>query len=74
MNKRYIDQEHLERVEITIPLKEQYLTIPRLTISDLFDKLGLKVCDIAGYKVAVTDACRNLIILPTAIFVPMSCG
>ncbi|NLJ67904.1 MAG: hypothetical protein GX341_01110 [Firmicutes bacterium] len=59
MEKRF-KHGQLDRIELTIPLKEQYLTILRLTLSDLFDKMGLSVCDTAGYKVALTDACRNL--------------
>jgi len=59
--KKHFERDNLDKVELVIPLKEQYLTILRLTLSDLFDKMGLSVCDIAGYKVALTDACRHLI-------------
>jgi len=54
-------KDELEQVELLIPLQERYLTIPRLALGDVFDKAGLDVCDIAGYKVALTEACRNLI-------------
>ena len=59
--EKHFRRDSIDKVELIIPLKEQYLTILRLTLSELFDKMGLKVCDIAGYKVALTDACRNLI-------------
>ena len=59
--EKHFEHGCVDKVELVVPLKEQYLTILRLTISDLFDKLGLSVCDVVGYKVAVTDACRNLI-------------
>ncbi|NMB45451.1 MAG: hypothetical protein GX998_03460 [Firmicutes bacterium] len=54
-------KDQLGQVELIVPLHERYLTIPRLALGDVFDKAGLDICDIAGYKVALTEACRNLI-------------
>ncbi|NLK08677.1 MAG: hypothetical protein GX316_08265 [Firmicutes bacterium] len=48
-------------MKITIPLSERYLTIPRLVLGDVFVKAGLDVCEITSYKVALTEACRNLV-------------
>jgi hypothetical protein len=59
--KRCPPKDQLEQVGLLLPLHERYLTIPRLALGDVFDKAGVDVCDIAGYKVALTEACRSLI-------------
>jgi len=56
-----LPKDQLGQVELLLPLNERYLTIPRLALGDVFDKAGLDLCDIAGYKAALTEACRNLI-------------
>lgn len=56
-----LQKDQLQQIELMLPLNERYLTISRLTLGDVFDRAGLDVCDIAGYKVAMTEACRNLI-------------
>lgn len=59
--KRWPPKDQLEQVSLVLPLHERYLTIPRLALGDVFDKAGVDVCDIAGYKVALTEGCRSLI-------------
>jgi anti-sigma regulatory factor (Ser/Thr protein kinase) len=58
--ERYAPDGRSDHLELIIPLNERYLTIPRLVLGDIFNKVGLDICDITSYKVALTEACRNL--------------
>lgn len=48
-------------LEMTLPAKPQYVGIARLTVSGLANRLGFSYDDIEDIKIAIAEACTNVV-------------
>ncbi|PTX58881.1 serine/threonine-protein kinase RsbW [Melghirimyces profundicolus] len=48
-------------IELTIPAKAQYVGVVRLTVSGIASRLGFHYDDIEDIKLAVAEACTNVV-------------
>lgn len=51
----------LDIVELKIPAKPEYIGVVRLTISGIANRLGYSYDDIEDMKIAVAEACTNVV-------------
>jgi len=51
-----------EKVNISLPVKPEYVSIARLTASVIANQIGFNIEDIEDIKVAVGEACNNAVI------------
>lgn len=55
---RQVDSDH---IQLIIPAKTDYVGVVRLTVSGLANRLRFSYDDIEDIKIAVTEACTNIV-------------
>lgn len=53
--------EVLEIIELKTPAKQEYVGVVRLTVSGIANRLGYSYDDIEDIKIAVAEACANVV-------------
>lgn len=53
--------EALDRIELKIPAKPEFIGIARLTTSGIANRMGYSYDDIEDIKIAVSEACTNAV-------------
>jgi len=51
----------MDEIKLTLPTKIEYISIARLTIASVADGMGFSIGDVEDLKVAVSEACTNVI-------------
>lgn len=55
------DREPLDVIELKIPAKADYVSVVRLFISGVANRIGFSYDDIEDVKVAIAEACTNVV-------------
>ncbi len=53
--------EQHDRIHVELPAKPEYVSIARLTVSGVANRLGFAYDDIEDIKIAVAEACTNVV-------------
>ncbi|WP_059105950.1 anti-sigma B factor RsbW [Shouchella shacheensis] len=53
--------EQQDRIQMELPAKAEYVGIARLTVSGIANRLGFSYDDIEDIKIAVAEACTNVV-------------
>ncbi|GAF11776.1 serine-protein kinase RsbW [Bacillus sp. JCM 19046] len=53
--------EQHDRIHIELPAKSEYVSIARLSVSGIANRLGFSYDDIEDIKIAVAEACTNVV-------------
>ncbi|NEU31460.1 anti-sigma B factor RsbW [bacterium LRH843] len=51
----------VDHIQMTIPAKPEYVGVVRLTVSGISNRFGFTYDDIEDIKIAVTEACTNVV-------------
>ncbi|KNZ41339.1 ATP-binding protein [Acetobacterium bakii] len=51
----------MNRIELSLPTKHDYVSLARLTIASVANNMGFSIGDVEDLKVAVSEACANAI-------------
>lgn len=49
----------MDKIELTLPTKPEYVSLARLTIASVANTMGFSIGDVEDLKVAVSEACSN---------------
>jgi serine/threonine-protein kinase RsbW len=52
---------HVNRIELTLPFKAEYVSIARLVVSGVASRMGFDIEAIEDIKVAVSEVCNKLV-------------
>ncbi|TWI54031.1 anti-sigma B factor RsbW [Halalkalibacter nanhaiisediminis] len=54
-------QHEADHIQMTVPAKPEYVGVVRLTVSGVANRLGFTYDDIEDMKIAVAEACTNVV-------------
>lgn len=54
-------------IEITLPFKAEYVSVARLTVSGIANRMGFDIETIEDIKVAVAEVCNKLVAIGSSI-------
>ncbi|GAF64713.1 anti-sigma B factor RsbW [Alkalihalobacillus trypoxylicola] len=56
-----MSQQSVDHIEMKLPAKAEYVGVVRLTVSGIANRLGFTYDDIEDIKIAVAEACTNVV-------------
>ncbi|ERN52629.1 anti-sigma B factor RsbW [Alkalihalophilus marmarensis] len=56
-----MNQQQVDHIEMSVPAKPEFVGVVRLTVSGIANRLGFTYDDIEDIKIAVAEACTNVV-------------